>query len=569
MKRIILAIAAIIFLLILIALLWGYFAFLSTKPLTKAQLAELTPDWSVITHDNWSPWFTEPDGTGSPKTTWNPAASFNAWLDTVPEQDKAWPIFVDVYYKNYELLNNSQGLGSLPGRIKDWDALKLKLEPVSTNGDIDRIIEAFTRPTLGSKVYGYANFEMQSIYSNATFDPIVLHAMEKWGIENPRLLEDGSMNPMLMSNEYEAATEHRALVRLVQSVGFMKLESGDIRGWISLMDAVSRSARFRLEIPTLINQFLAIAIKARVIEHIAVAINNDPSRFTDQELAALDAILERQVQEMFIWEGEALSQHDTVRRMTDAKGKYILSSFGGYSSFDPDVLVPCNLPDAELKKTAQRLLHTYNLSGMAIDTKIPWDHSTSQQYTDKITNARMPYIVTMMMDMFLLDQTRVGVSFWSIQQQRIAVRLAIAIERHRLRHGQYPQSRGDIDSDLLRVVPADVFGGMLEFKLTDEGPIIYSKSDDRDNDGGASMYKYDIDALFDTTPKSKTKMMTRYYNSKKESSGTRHRPLWITPDRVNEIKAIEPKAIDGDWTLYPLFVEEPDSDDTEDNVQDD
>jgi len=565
MKKIILSVVLLIVLAMVSAGIWGYFAFLYTKPLNKAELAELTPDWSVVTHNNWSPWFDPGDATKE----WNPAASFNAWLATVPEEDKAWAVLVDVYYKNDELLSNAYELGSLQGGIEDWDTLKTKLADLEVEADVERVVSAFRLPVLGAMIYANPGFGSEPAYPNASYDPIVVDAMKKWGIENPRLLPDAAENPALLAADYPGLAEHRALVRLVESMALMKLESGDTGYWISAMDAVSQSAKFRYEFPTLINQLVAIAIEGSVNRHIAVAIRNDPSRFTDQDLVALDAILRRQRQHPFIWEGEALSQHDTARRMTDANGDYITSNLSGVGNFNTDTMEPCSLPDAKLGKTAQRVLYTINMSGMAIDTTLPWDTSRNQVYLNKLKHTKLPYFVNILMDMVLMSPPQVGAGFRIRQQETIAVRLAIALERHRLRHGDYPKSVKDIDPDLINFKPVDAFGGVLRVKLTDQGPTVYSLSDDRDDDGGAPMYKYDLEALLETSPKPSKPMMSRYRKSKKDSTGTRYTPLWITPERVKVIEAAEPNAVDGDWVLYPIEVIAPESSDPEEDIQDD
>jgi len=55
-----------------------------------------------------------------------------------------------------------------------------------------------------------------------------------------------------------------------------------------------------------------------------------------------------------------------------------------------------------------------------------------------------------------------------------AAAVAIAVERHRLRHGQLPESLVELETDLLPAVPIDSFDGKpLQYERTDEGYRVY------------------------------------------------------------------------------------------------
>jgi len=143
MKKVILIVSLFIVLVLAAVGVWAYSAFLYTKPLNKAELAQLTPDWSVVTHGNWSPWITQADGS----QTWNPAASFNAWLETVPEEDKAWAIFVDVQFAGTELYK-SMDVGSFPEGVEDWTQMVAMCELEESGAMIEQIKIALQKPVM-------------------------------------------------------------------------------------------------------------------------------------------------------------------------------------------------------------------------------------------------------------------------------------------------------------------------------------------------------------------------------------------------------------------------------------
>jgi hypothetical protein len=67
-----------------------------------------------------------------------------------------------------------------------------------------------------------------------------------------------------------------------------------------------------------------------------------------------------------------------------------------------------------------------------------------------------------------------------------ATRLVIAVERYRVRHGDWPPDLDALEADGLGPIPTDPFdGGPMRYALTGSGPAVYSIGTDRDDDGGA------------------------------------------------------------------------------------
>jgi hypothetical protein len=63
--------------------------------------------------------------------------------------------------------------------------------------------------------------------------------------------------------------------------------------------------------------------------------------------------------------------------------------------------------------------------------------------------------------------------------------LALAAERYRRRHGDWPRELGQLTPDLLAAVPPDPFDGRpLRFRRLDDGVVIYSVNQDGEDDGG-------------------------------------------------------------------------------------
>ena len=100
-----------------------------------------------------------------------------------------------------------------------------------------------------------------------------------------------------------------------------------------------------------------------------------------------------------------------------------------------------------------------------------------------------------------------------------AARLVIAVQRHRLRHGAWPEAIERIDGDLLIDRPVDPYTGRgFGYRYEDTGPVVWSAGEDRDDDGGRAR------------------------------RGGHH--IWTTPEELAQ-RLIDNPTIDGDWVIYP------------------
>ena len=63
--------------------------------------------------------------------------------------------------------------------------------------------------------------------------------------------------------------------------------------------------------------------------------------------------------------------------------------------------------------------------------------------------------------------------------------MALALEKHRLRHGSYPESLDGLDADILPAVPPDpMIGEPMRYRAEEAGFLLYSVGLNRRDDGG-------------------------------------------------------------------------------------
>ena len=72
-----------------------------------------------------------------------------------------------------------------------------------------------------------------------------------------------------------------------------------------------------------------------------------------------------------------------------------------------------------------------------------------------------------------------GEAQWSV------VRLALAVEKFRVKQGRWPQQPAEVAPEWILTVPLDPFDGKpLRMKRTERGLIVYSIGPDGNDDGG-------------------------------------------------------------------------------------
>lgn len=524
----IIGIIALLLVLLLAGLgVWAYYKFLYTEPLDEAELAELAVDWDVVTGGNWSPWFDPGDGV----MEWNPAASYNAWLDTVPEEDKAWPLLADAVYDHYDLMMRDamiDHLGTMPNDPQRWALLEPDLASAESDALLDELLQAFQRPEMGawlSKSTDPFEHAAWSRYVETQPEP----EADERPMPAPKPLDfDPSENVGLMNTHPASRTYQRRFTNFMRSKGAYELEQGDSAEFIATVRAMLRSSDMASDPPTILGLLTESAIEHATLQMIDWALLHHGDAFDDAALQQLDDAIEAHTPVRFIWQGEALAFNDSLRRLGDANGRLKpgAAANAGVGSLT-------HLPDAQLHPTSQRamLVHNRVLQAASTNAGLDWDGTSGGN--DAIYQRERPSlnsVTSLFLDITLpvLDPT--AINFRQLAQQSVGTRLAIAAYRHRARHGSFPESLDAIDDDLITFEPIDAFTGQpLRCTIQGDHPLVYSLGDDRVDDGGRIRWEY-------------------------SDSGRRipPRPEWLDPQRAAELRLNVPERIVGDWVLFPI-----------------
>ncbi len=459
MKKFLIPISVVIVLIVLVAgglAAWAYYEFLYTEPLTPVELAELEIDWTPVTGGNWSPWVTAADGTQE----WNPAKSFNTWLATVPEEDKAWPIMVDVKYAEPVFYDHAD-LGKMPVQQPQWDRLVEVLDSEESREMSERIGQAFRRPVLGCGMYNMVG-------------PIEHASMVKYGADqlsdwDPSNQEEVSMMLALLPS----FIVHRECIQFLTAYAMHAVELGNLERFHNSLDSVNGSTSLFEEAPFIISMLMKISVNAMVVSAIDWAIDRHAGKFTDEQLHALDQLIKDENDYQIYWRGEMLMFEDAIRRLSSPDGSLTLLArrsrvqIAGTESFGPSA----DLPRARLHPSSQRVLHTYDQIirrdfRELNDLQYPSGYSYLQSRLPSLGR----YAGSLLETLPSVCEKSVG-QIRKYHRYNNAVRLAIAVRRYELRHGELPGSIEELDPDLVAGLDLmDPFSEeMLTYQRTENG----------------------------------------------------------------------------------------------------
>tara|TARA_R110000868_G_scaffold411617_1_gene706282 strand:+ start:369128 stop:370483 length:1356 start_codon:yes stop_codon:yes gene_type:complete len=449
MKKAILILAALFILALTAAGIWTYTAYFYTKPLTQQELTDLTPDWTKATQGNWSPWYIDPTDPSATKE-WNPTASFNAWIESIPKEDKAWPALIDIHYTHLEHLKNE--FFGLTTNDEDWDQTVAFLEDPITKKIISQTQNALRKPFMGCGLYnGSWTYRAGTPHPSAleTRDPDEYAAMLNHGIENVKLVGNGVPNLDLFSTGQPYLGRLRSVANLLNSQAHLELQTGNIVRFIELLESISSSTKFCQEYPTHFDELVARAIESQVNRTIQFALVQQ-TPLTDDQLIKLDHLLARHQHRNPIWEAEQLIFRDTVRRLVNSKGQIIRQDYT--NQLNDLFSQQFNGTHSELAPDAQRLMLVYDTThNLIINTTCTGDKQAQEQLEIRI-DTNTPLLSRRAALLLAHRESSMALVFSDFQKHvddSEGLRLRIAMMRHTLRHGTPPQSKSSIDFDLL------------------------------------------------------------------------------------------------------------------------
>ncbi len=280
----------------------------------------------------------------------------------------------------------------------------------------------------------------------------------------------------------------RTLAILLQADAELRAHDGDIDGAIHSCRAMIGVAR------SIGDEFFAISQLVRMVLSMRSAATAErvlaQGEASDAELAKLQAdALDEADQPLLLWglRGERAATDDVFAKLST--GEVTPAEAFGAGGIDP------NMPSEALASVSGAYVR-YNQSLIlkAMNEAVEIAKRPASDQSDLLTRweksqvrpeETLPRLVAS-----LANETTPsvgGIGWASLRHKALLGTLAVmlACERHRLRHGSFPNSTDAIDRAILPSPPIDPFSGRpIIVKPLDGGLVIYSVGKDRTDDGG-------------------------------------------------------------------------------------
>jgi len=480
-----------------------------------------------------------------PTITRNYTAEINARIASIPEPERAWPLYRAAYLalpRMPEVI--AKDFPAIDPGEERWPVAMTYLHDCSRTLDLLR--QGAARPHLGRPVSNTYEAELDA------------HSRYLSGIDRDKARTDAfadaagraeDANPELIGVLLPHLGQARQFARLLVLDARAAAASGDGARVTSDLETMYRIAGHVRENSFLIGDLVGLAVDSLACETLGTILAEEPSILSNSQIATLAhaaATCPRSIE----LGGERLFMADTLQRVytDDGHGDGHLTAAGvrmmfsySMSSGESGKRIPDSVRDTlelplvtGIAASRRAVAEQYDRmldSTLAYAALKPWlrpDESPSAQ-VEKLSNSfngNRYLLVSLLMPAL----NRVVWAHEEAMQRRDALLVAIAAELYRREHGAYPARLQDIPVSILPSIPPDAFdGNPLRYTLRDGKPLIYSIGTDRKDDGGR--------------PSKGTATSTGRWMSRAAAEAT--------------LASGQADTIDGDWILWPPAVSEP------------
>ncbi|MBL1216144.1 MAG: hypothetical protein D8M59_01465 [Planctomycetes bacterium] len=430
--------------------------------------------------------------SGHPTISHNYLADLNSNAESVPESDRAWPLYREALIVLRAEFGERLNIAFHPEE-DDWQRT---VEVIERHPEaINTLRQAAAMPGLGY-VAGFSHDPADSaLWPDEEYpaDPNARFDFESKSIIEVQLPQLGSL---------------RFVGKLLTADAYRAAEHGDGTAAANDLVALVRTAEHARETPTLISDLVGVSLLALACETTTRLLQESPQLLTEadslrlaHELASYggrDGVTVRigherdwfrdLVQRMYTDDGNGNGH------LTD-EGTALLMSWSDASFAVPDPDLRAVLTGAGLSFVIADRKDTLNeydriMNHMIAQFQQPmWERGragTSYQSLEKLVTNRVwsfKYLLPRLM-MPALDRAAINGDLAAIRRDGALVALALHV--YRLRHdGHWPATLEDLVPDLLARVPIDRYDGQpLRYQVIDGEAVVYCLGVDCDDDGG-------------------------------------------------------------------------------------
>jgi len=459
---------------------------------------------------------------------WTSVDEYNALVDRIPVEDRAWPLYAEAEalresipgIDEFEDLTATDKL--ISGEDLNWDEIEMWFSRNDIQEYLALSVQGSSREHLGFKLrYGG--------------DPDLFDAMTKRGLEPDPLLPEPEERLIGLCKFINLGFLREA-ARDSASVSILHARMGRPELAILHLNAILGIATHARTTDVIIEQMVCMAILSlhnRTLLHI---LDRYPDALSKEHLSAIARAMHAARSNgvlVMSTHGECRMFADTIRSMTD--------EIGGYRSDYATVLLKL-LPEHQHEQLRSlglttldseadhpsRALELFSIVPDIIDRNIdtPWrlemDNAIREFENQADDFTQLSILMAKLFSPAWYRLVQINVMAVSMFH---GTEVVAAIHLWESDHGSFPDMLDDLIPEYLAHPPIDAYtGNVILYKLTEQGPVVYSAGGDRDDDGG------------------------RWVGRNEKGGLWGH---WIPESRIEEILQDHPD-FDGDRVIFPF-----------------
>ncbi|MGH7132798.1 MAG: hypothetical protein ACREJO_12720, partial [Phycisphaerales bacterium] len=461
-----------------------------------------------------------------PTITRNMLKELNAGTEAVPMEQRAWPLYREVFLAVREpIYKASQEMDKWPS-IRPMDPAWAAAAAFADDhaDEVAKIRRAAAMPRSAFVISG------SMPEGGVPGDPGGLTSM------------DEELNPMGVGILLPQLGAYRQMSRMLAMDARVAASRGDGTRVLADLEAMLGVARHSQEDGTLIAQLVGLAIMAMQTQLVGELLRDQPELFSDAQLTRLAHVLaayrvsRNGPAEQFDVSLERSSFEDMLQRFYsddgDGDGRLLGTVYGMTNDFGlvpagsgSKLVAPAASGFAASRKRTRELFNEIMGRIDAEASRPLWlrDMKAVNEWVDSQVGTPVGRLRHPVLAMVLPAYGRVFSGLDTDLMRRDAATAAIAVELFKRKHGRVPASLEELTPLMLPAVPVDRWAGVpMRYKadggeLTGGRPLIYSVGADRVDDGGVVGTPWQPDAAANN-------------------------PFWNAPDGQKPTK---------DWVLWP------------------
>lgn len=419
-----------------------------------------------------------------PKITRNYAAELNKPTLAIPENERAWPIYLDVMIAIARDAPQhwTQNRDVYPRIIDDREvAAHVKRQ----GPQLRRAIAASKLPHLGHILSDQRTAE------DIRFNARHLSDEQRARYGTPTL-EPPSENPELGNVLLQPAGESDELMDMLAAHALLSASAGDLAAAVDDIETIFRFAAQLREIPFIIGDLKSLTQFSRGLWVWGLILERHPDAFSAEQLTRLEAAAQAfaKGQPLVRLASERINFADMMQRTfpDDGRGDGILIR-GGTKVSNPASLFNLVAPVwkqtvLSRKKNVEAFDRLITLGQRELERPL-WE-SQSAEYDVELARVKADETLTYA-GLMSFPVRNVQIRQDDAIQKRDVVVAASAATRFLKTNGRYPTTLDELIPKYLPKLPLDRYTGKpLGYKLEAGRPIIYSIGNDRHDDGGAA-----------------------------------------------------------------------------------